>query len=166
MAPTPINDEPTFVPSGFAPPLGLSMPAFTLEPLRPQHNDSDYAAWTSSLAHIRATPGFEDQSWPHEMTLAENLGDLEMHARHFEERRGFTYTVLDPGSAEVIGCVYIYPARGEDSARAAGAGAGSRASVRSWVRADRAQLDEPLWAAVGAWLARDWPFAGVDYAPR
>ena len=30
------------------------------------------------------------------MTLAENLADLEMHARHFADRRGFTYTVLDP----------------------------------------------------------------------
>ena len=73
-----------------------STAAFTLEPLGPRHNESDYAAWTSSIAHIQATPGFPWGSWPHEMSLAENLADLEMHERHFEKRVGFTYTVLDP----------------------------------------------------------------------
>ncbi len=70
--------------------------AFLLEPLGPQHNVADYAAWTSSLDHIRATPGFADRSWPHEMSSDENLADLERHARDFEARTGFTYTVLDP----------------------------------------------------------------------
>ena len=117
------------------------------------------------MAHIQATPGFDDgSSWPHEMTLAENLGDLEMHERHFAERRGFTYTVLDPDDGDVIGCLYIYPLRqrdGEMPAPIAGA-----ASVLSWVRAGRAELDVPLWQAVSAWLEADWPFERVDYAPR
>ena len=47
------------------------------------------------------------------MSLAENLRDLERHAQDFAERRGFTYTVLSTGTGEVIGCVYIYPPRGE-----------------------------------------------------
>ena len=84
-----------FVPDDFEPPRSLVTPDFVLEPLGPQHNESDYAAWSSSIAHIRATPGFADGSWPHEMTLEENLGDLERHARDFESRTGFTYTVLD-----------------------------------------------------------------------
>ena len=29
-----------------------------------------------------------------------------------------------------------------------------------------AELDVPLWRAVGAWLESDWPFDSVDYAPR
>ncbi len=69
---------------------------------------------------------------------------------------GFTYTVLDPASRDVIGCVYIYPLPdGDDVARA-----------RSWVRASHAQLDTPLWRVVSEWLASDWPFASVEYAPR
>jgi hypothetical protein len=40
------------------------------------------------------------------------------------------------------------------------------ADVHSWVRADRAELDVPLYAAVSAWLADAWPFAEVRYAPR
>ena len=56
-----------------------------------------------------------------------------------------------------MGCVYIYPT--ED--RAPGA-----ADVRSWVRADRAELDVPLHDAVAAWLAGAWPFKDVRYAER
>ena len=80
-----------------------------LEPLGPQHNDRDYAAWTSSMDHIRATPGFAGREWPREMTLDENRGDLERHERDFAARTGFTYTVKDPGDGDVVGCVYIYP---------------------------------------------------------
>jgi hypothetical protein len=154
-----------FVPAEFEPPTRLVTAAFALEPLGPRHNESDYAAWSSSLAHIRATPGFPWGSWPHEMTLAENLADLEMHEGDFESRAGFTYTVLDPESGVVIGCVYIYPLRIDPDDRSAGYVAGG-ASVRSWVGADRAELDVPLWRAVGAWIAADWPFEHVVYAQR
>jgi len=150
--------SPPFVPEGFEPPRGLTMELFVLEPLGPQHNAADHDAWSSSLEHIRATPGFIGRSWPHEMTLAENLRDLEMHARHFEERAGFTYTVLDPASGDVIGCVYLYPADEGDGEH--------DASARSWVRADRAELDELLWRAVCDWLEREWPFERVAYAER
>jgi hypothetical protein len=160
-----MDDPPPFVPNSFEPPRGLVSARFVLEPLGPQHNDADHAAWSSSIDHIRATPGFDGQSWPHEMSLAENLGDLERHARDFEERRGFTYSVLDPDRSDVIGCVYIYPVRAADSA-AANDDATHDASVRSWVRADHAALDEPLWRAVSDWLREAWPFEHLAYARR
>ena len=100
-----------FVPDGFDQPMTMTTEQFVLEPLGPQHNESDYQAWMSSMDHIRATPGFEDGSWPREMTLDENLADLERHAREFERREAFTFTVLEPGSTGVIGCVYIYPSK-------------------------------------------------------
>ena len=155
--------ESRFVPEDFEVPLGLIEDAFLLEPLGPQHNVADYAAWTSSIDHIRATPGFAETTWPHEMSSDENLADLERHARDFEARTGFTYTVLDPTDKDVIGCVYIYPARPADRSESE---AEAAASVRSWVRAASAQLDVPLWRAVTAWLARDWPFSRVAYAAR
>jgi RimJ/RimL family protein N-acetyltransferase len=145
-----------FVPAGFEPPHRLTAPGMELEPLGPQHNESDYAAWTSSKEHIRTTPGFAGGTWPREMTLDENRADLERHARDFAERRGFTYTVREPGDGEVIGCVYIYPLDGTTDV----------ASVSSWVRADRAELDAPLHRAVTEWLERDWPFPRFEYAPR
>src|ERR1044072_565272 len=115
----------TFVPEDFEPPAGLATERFVLEPLGPAHNEDDHQAWSSSIEHIRATPGFEGRSWPRAMTLDENRSDLERHARDFATRAGFTYTVLDPAGRAVIGCVYIYPDK---------TGAHD-AAVASWVRA-------------------------------
>jgi hypothetical protein len=141
----------SFVPDDFEPPGQLATPAFELEPLGPQHNEEDYAAWTSSMEHIHATPGFTESTWPHPMTPEENLADLERHAADFAARKGFTYTVLADGG--VVGCVYIYPPKD---------GSGG-AHVSSWVTASRAELDGPLRAAVRAWLAERWPFDRVQY---
>lgn len=144
-------------------PDGLTASEFRLVPLGPQHNEADYAAWTGSIDHIRATPGFAGHGWPRPMSAQDNLGDLERHAEDFAARRGFTYTVLGADD-DVIGCVYIYPPRGH---RPSGSEGSPRcASVRSWVRADRAALDPVLHDAVLAWLERAWPFNSVEYAPR
>ena len=146
----------SFVPDGFDPPTRLDGDGFWLEPLGPEHNEADHAAWTSSIEHIRATPGFPQGEWPHEMPLAANLEDLVEHADDFRERRGFTYTVRSQGDGDVIGCVYIYP----------DADGATEAHVSSWMRASHAELDVPLVDAVTAWLARDWPFGHVRYAAR
>ncbi len=145
-----------FVPDDFMPPTGLDQDGFRLRPLRPEHNSSDYAAWTSSIGHILATPGFEGASWPRPMTLEENLGDLERHAADFEARTGFTYTVLANSGSTVIGCVYIYPSEA----------VGIDARVRSWVRAADTGLDRGLYLAVKEWLKTDWPFERIDYSER
>src|ERR1700761_8947453 len=128
-----------FVPDDFVTPLVLSGPGFRLEPLGPQHNDADHHAWTSSIEHIRATPGFATRRWPpaEGMSLDQNRRDLEQHAEDFARRAGFTYTVLDEEDT-VIGCLYIYPARDDPAV----------AEVRSWVTARRAELDAPLYEAV------------------
>jgi hypothetical protein len=146
----------SFVPEDFVVPHVLVTKAFRLEPLGPEHSEGDYRAWTSSIEHIRATPGFAGRAWPTPgMTLAENLGDLQRHAADFAGRSGFTYTVRASGSDEIIGCVYIYPLA-----------EGYGADVRSWVSADQASLDVVLYDAVSGWLAEAWPFTGVRYSPR
>jgi hypothetical protein len=144
-----------FVPADFTVPTSVSFEDVRLEPLGPEHNEGDYAAWTSSMDHIRATPGFPWNTWPTTMTPAANLRDLENHAEDFRRRKGFTYTVLDARD-EVIGCVYIYPLK---EVRLG-------ARVRSWVRADRSDLDRPLYHSIRAWLNRDWPFQTIEYAAR
>ena len=148
----------SFVPADFDPPRELALPELQLVPLDVEHNDSDHAAWSSSIAHIRATPGFESGDWPplEGMSLDANRGDLEEHARDFAARSGFTFTVLRPGTDEVIGCVYIYPAKDDEH----------DARVRSWVREDVAELDARLHAAVSRWLADRWPFDRVLYDDR
>jgi RimJ/RimL family protein N-acetyltransferase len=142
-----------FIPPDFQPPVELVTDDFLLEPLGPQHNEADYAAWSSSIEHIRATPGYPDGRWPRQMTLEENRADLERHARDFEARSGFTYTVLDPSDRDVIGCVYIYPdKKGPDDA-----------VVMSWVRATHAGSDAALRAVVSQWLSEAWPFERIAY---
>ena len=54
---------------------------FRLEPLGPQHNVADFSAWTASIDHIQATPGFTGSGWPHSMGLADNLRDLNATQR-------------------------------------------------------------------------------------
>jgi len=143
-----------FVPDDFQPPRSLAADQFLLEPLGPEHNEPDYAAWSSSIEHIRATPGYPDGRWPRQMTLEENRADLERHARDFAARSGFTYTVLDPSDRDVIGCVYIYPDKKGDG----------DVVVMSWVRATHAGLDGALRKLVSRWLAEAWPFERISYA--
>ena len=106
----------------------------------------------SSLDHIRGTPDFAHGAWPTAMTLEANLADLVRHAKDFEDRAGFTYSILD--NDDVIGCVYIYPSKTADIA------------VRSWVRASRAEMDIVTWRAVSTWLETDWPFTTIEYGSR
>jgi hypothetical protein len=146
-----------FVPAGFVAPTSLVQDRFRLEPLGPQHNAADHAAWMSSIEHIRATPGYPDGDWPPAagMTPEENLADLVRHARDFETGRGFTFTVLDPEDDDVIGCVYLYPAADEHDV-----------TLQSWVRADHADLDVVLADAVRQWIGSDWPWKHPDRTGR
>lgn len=143
-----------FVPAGFEPPTTLVTDRFVLEPLGPRHNDADHAAWTSSIEHIRRTPGYRNGSWPPPagMSHEDNLADLRRHAADFAARTGFTFTVLEPDGTDVIGCVYLYPARSDDA----------DVSVRSWVRSDRCDLDTPLADAVATWIDAEWPWQRPD----
>jgi hypothetical protein len=147
-----------FVPSDFEPPTSLVTDQFRLEPLGPQHNAADHAAWMSSIEHIRSTPGYPDDDWPplSGLSLDENLADLRGHADDFARSAGYTFTVLDPGDNDIIGCVYLYPSASEEF----------DVRVQSWVRADSASLDVPLADAVAGWLAADWPWERVDRCGR
>jgi hypothetical protein len=150
-------DHPPLVPHDFKVPLGLWNQWFVLEPLEVRDNVADYRAWTTSIGHIRSTPGFEGRSWPDPaLTLEDNEREVARHAAHFAPRVGFIYTVLDPSDLNVIGCVYLYPSRTHEY----------DVDVRSWVRADKAELDKPLYEAVRQWLIDDWPFGSPEYAAR
>jgi glutathione S-transferase len=143
------------VPDDFVVPTELRSANFRLEPLGPEHNARDHAAWMSSIAHLQTTPGFEGRGWPPDegFPAEQNLDDLVEHADEFERRVAFAYSVLKPDSDDVIGCVYIDPGDREGNA-----------SVRSWVRADVAELDGPLREAVRDWLKESWPFTDIAYA--
>jgi hypothetical protein len=142
-------------------PAAPSDDRLVLAPLGPEHNERDHAAWMSSIDHIRATPGvgagdWGNDRWPYEMSLGQNLGDLEMHRGEFERGEAYAYTVLDHDGDDVIGCVYVDP---DDSGTA-------DVMVRSWVRASHAELDEHLAAIVDRWLRTRWPVDSVRWPGR
>ena len=149
--------EDSLVPPSFEVPHAHAWSEFHLEPLGEQHNDRDHAAWMSSIDHIRSTPGFspgEEPTWPVAMTLEENLEDLVRHAKDFEERKGFTYSILE--GDDVVGCIYIYPSRLE----------GHDAEISSWVSKSRADLDASVREALAIWIDEAWTFANPHYAGR
>lgn len=131
-----------------------------LEPLGPQHNEADHRAWTGSIEHIRATPGFraelwDGDDWPYAMSADQNMADLTQHADEFAAGTAFAYTVLDPSDGDVIGCVYVDP---DDTAEA---------RCRMWLRADRAHLDAELERIVRAWLGGpEWSLSSVRFPGR
>jgi RimJ/RimL family protein N-acetyltransferase len=128
---------------------------FRFAVLGPEHNASDLEAWSSSIEHIHSTPGFSPDDWPHRrFTLEENRADLEQHWDHHQRRLDFAWTVLAPARPDtVIGCVYLKP----DPTAVADA------EARSWVRADRAELDGELRGHLRPWFATAWPLR-VRYA--
>lgn len=145
------------MPPSFEVPTSFAWSDFHLEPLGEQHNDRDHAAWMSSIGHIRSTPGFspqEEPSWPVAMTLEKNLEDLVRHAKDFQERKGFTYSILE--GDDVIGCIYIYPTRKP----------GRDAEISSWVRKSRAEMDATVREELATWIDEAWPFSSPSYAGR
>ena len=89
------------------------------------------------------------------MTRDENRADLQRHADDFRNRKGFTYTVLDPGGRHNR-CIYIYPLPDSDPAARSFPGCG-----RAY-----AHLDIPLWRAVTDGSNPSSPVATVEYARR
>lgn len=151
------TDLTPIVPSDFAVPLTLSTVHTVLRPLGPEHNEADHHAWTSNIDHIRSTPGFAPpRQWPEAgMTLDRNLGDLIAHSQHFQDRVGFTYTVVDRNNEDVVlGCVYIYGDATDEA----------EVDVRSW--AITPELDREVWVAVSGWLTQAWPFSSLRYETR
>lgn len=141
----------TFVPSDFVAPVTFEGPGFRMEPLGPEHNERDHEAWMSSIDHIRAKPTFADTSWPAAMSLEDNLSDLEAHAKDFEARTGFTYSILD--GDDVIGCVYVYPS--SDSAH--------DANMTWWVTESRSEMEAVIGPLLNEWITSSWPFENPSY---
>lgn len=131
------------LPPGFVPSAPDDGSSFAFAVLGPEFNESDLAAWTSSIDYIKTRPGFGD-GWPERAyTLAENEADLIEHADHHAAGIDYAWTILSPGTTEVIGCLYIKPSDDGPTAK-------------WWLRADRAHQASDLDAVVLEWLAT-WP---------
>ena len=117
--------------------------------------DGSGAGFAEALEDAKAlgfAPGQQD-AWSKEV---DRWGELPAAGEGASRNITAPAPVLDLANRDVIGCVYIYPLPDSDY----------DACALSWVRESHAHLDTPLWRAVSEWLESDWPFAGVEYAPR
>lgn len=116
----------------------------------------DYDAVISSVEHLATV--WPTSGWPLGLTLEQNLIDLGWHQKEFQTRRSFTYTVLSPDQASVLGCVYILPTRKRDY----------DAAVYLWARQSTlaSGLEERLFATVMDWLNEIWPFSRIAFPGR
>ncbi len=147
-------------------PAGLKTEEFFLRPILATDAARDFAAVMETRVDLRV---WEQSSWPaDDFTVEANRQDLaDLEQRHVD-RRAFTYTVLDPGGTECLGCVYIFPTTATFLAKASVTSvvedarwAEVDAVVYFWVRESRipSDLDARLLAAIEPWLAEDWALA-------
>ena len=150
-------------------PGGLTTEEFVLRPIRADDAALDHAALMETRVDLRR---WEQSNWPaDDFTVEANREDLAGLERRHAERRAFTYTVFDPGDAECLGCVYVFPISATFLARSTVLPLGDRvwadvdAVVYFWVRRSRAELgmDERLLAALRTWFTTAWGFESTVY---
>ncbi len=142
------NVSGKFVPDDFVAPLAFKAPPFVLKKLSPEYARIDYEAVLRSAGHIRKRDGITDpERWPQAwLTYEKDFGDLAEHAREFEDREAFAYTVLSMEETVCLGCVYIDPPGNSEH----------DAVVRLWTDNDRDDL--LLYRTVRRWVEGEWPF--------
>jgi hypothetical protein len=151
-------------------PAELRTDEFVLRPIVADDAELDYAAVMATREHLRL---WRQSTWPEDdFTVEENRKDLvECEERHLAHR-AFTYTVLDPGGAECLGCVYVFRTTAKFLARAAVTPVGDdewadmEAVVFFWARLSRMQagMDERLLAALRTGFTEGWKLTRTVYA--
>ena len=143
-------------------PDGLSTDAFVLRPITADDAPADYAAVMESREFLRL---WEQSTWPEDdFTVGANRADLEGLEQRHRDGIAFTYTVVEPGSDECLGCVYLFSTTARFLATSDITPIGAAkwteyaAVTYFWVRASRLaeHLDRRLLAALRGWLATDW----------
>ncbi|MEJ7650948.1 MAG: hypothetical protein WKF57_18200 [Nakamurella sp.] len=150
-------------------PTGLRTDHFVLRPITADDAPNDYDAVMETREHLRL---WEQSTWPaDDFTVEANREDLAgLELRH-TEHRAFTYTVLDPGTAECLGCVYVFPTSATFLTKCTVTPMGVEewddvdAVVYFWVRSSRMDLrmDAHLLAALRRWFADEWMLENTVY---
>ncbi|MEO0492491.1 MAG: GNAT family protein [Actinomycetota bacterium] len=161
----------TFRARGIEPQDGFHADGFVVRRLLPSDVEADHRAVMASrefLYHWEQEP-----PWPAEdFTVAEDLVDLERMATRHDDGVRYTFAVMTPDEAEVLGCVYLLP--GDDPIYGAvsvtshdGTTLGDvDATVSFWVGVATWPdgFERTVLEAVVRWLRDDWslgPFVVV-----
>ena len=145
-----------FIPSDFNVPTSFVKDKYRLEILSPKFAELDFDAVATSKERLRSVFG-ECTDWPKDdLTLEDNIRDLERHEKEFIARDAFAYSVLTLKSDYCLGCIYIEPSASEDY----------NCEVYQWVRDGEIELDEMLYRDIKEWLDLNWPFKNVIFPGR
>ena len=131
-----------------SPPRTFALGGFHFSVLGPECAEEDFAAITSSEAHLFGVFGSE---WPKGMTWEKNVEDLERHAREFDEDSAFAWVIRN-SAGDYLGCLYLRP---QDTTRASG-------EVYLWLQASETS---PARVSDLTVRVKDW-MAGLGYDPE
>ncbi|MEO8038784.1 MAG: GNAT family N-acetyltransferase [Betaproteobacteria bacterium] len=146
------------VPEGFVVPERLATDRFVLRPITIHDVVKDFDAVMTSRSQLAGVFG-PSSDWPPDgLSLEQDLIDLGWHQKEFQIRSSFTYTVVAPDEARVLGCVYLLPSGKLDI----------DCAVYFWVRASELAtgLENALNATLHDWLAECWPFRNPAFPGR
>lgn len=151
-------------------PSGLATDEFVLRPIRATDAEADYAAIMDTRESLRL---WQMSTWPEDdFTVEKNRDDLIGLEQRHDERRAYTYTVVDPSGATCVGCVYVFPTTAAFLTRATVTAVGDDAwedvdaVVFFWARRPQleAGLDARLLSALRAWFAGAWGLAHTVFS--
>lgn len=129
---------------------------FIARKLTPEDVVFDYEAVMNNIDFIKATRG-NAGNWPDpEMTLEQDLKDLQWHALEFDKKSSFAYTVMNLEGTKCLGCFYLYPL-GKDWRTDLGEENDKyQVDFSWWVIEEYKELYDQLRDVVLAWLRDDW----------
>jgi hypothetical protein len=150
-------------------PAELRTAEFVLRPIVADDAAADYDAVMETRESLRL---WEQSTWPaDDFTVEANRKDLvDLEQRH-GAHRAFTYTVLEPGGTECLGCVYVFPTSAKFLAKSEVTPVGDDAwddvdaVVYFWARLSRMEtgMDERLLAALRTWFTEQWQLKTTVY---
>ncbi|MBT4662097.1 MAG: hypothetical protein HOC18_09380 [Candidatus Marinimicrobia bacterium] len=145
-----------FVQQSFNVPESLETEKYRLEILTPAVAKLDYDAVMSSKIRLRSVFS-KSTEWPRDnMSLEDNIKDLQRHEEEFKLHKAFAYTVLTPTREKCLGCVYIEPCNVTEF----------DCEVYFWVRDENIYLDNDLYNCISDWLVKCWPFKTIAFPGR
>ena len=128
-------------------PAGFDTPHLRVRMLTIHDAVKDFDAVMSSRTELRGV--FPGSDWPRDdLTLEQDLIDLAWHQKEFQIGGSYTYTVVSPDEARVLGCLYLFPPTQS----------GCEADLIAWVRSDEQAngLEAHLWQHLTPWLRDVW----------
>jgi len=143
-------------------PVGLQHERFVATPLTREVAELDYAAYMASPQVISV---HSDGRWPVEgFQLADDLDLVAKHESDHQDRRAFTFVLLEPTRAQALGCLYLNPLhdylrRVRADEECVDALPEATAMVTFWLRQDQQEtgLADVVAEAVNDWLRTEWP---------